>query len=164
MEASITAAIHAINPSATMARPRTMEQVRNQVLGYDRFTAVLFVGFGAIALLLVTIGVYGLVSFSVQMRTREIAVRIAVGANRADVMTTVLRDGLVTTLWGLGVGAGGAWFVTEAMRSVVFGIAKTDFSALAIVAALVMITSALASLIPAKRAAAIDPMLVLTTE
>jgi ABC-type lipoprotein release transport system permease subunit len=79
-------------------------------------------------------------------------------------MTTVLRDGLVTTLWGLGVGAGGAWFVTEAMRSVVFGIAKTDFSALAIVAALVMITSALASLIPAKRAAAIDPMLVLTTE
>jgi putative ABC transport system permease protein len=164
MEASITAAIHKIDHTATMARPRTMEQIRDQVLGYDRFTAVLFVGFGAIALLLVTVGVYGLVSFTVQMRAREIAVRMAVGANRAHVVTTVLRDGLVTTLWGLGVGAGGGWFATEAMRSTVFGIAKTDFSALVIVAVLLMMTSAFATLIPANRAVATDPMQVLRAE
>jgi len=164
MTNSFAAAIHAIDPAATIARPRTMEQIRNQVLGYDRFTMLLFLGFGAIALVLVTIGVYGLISFSVQMRAREIAVRIAVGANRAQVMMKVLGDGLLMTLWGLGLGTVGAWFVTGAMRCILFGVGTTDFSMLAIATALLTLTSTFATLIPADRAAGTDPMQLLRTE
>lgn len=164
MTSSIAAAIHAIDPAAMIARPRTMEQIRNQVLGYDRFTMVLFVGFGAIALLLVTIGVYGLISFSVQMRSREIAVRMAVGANRTQVIVKILRESLRMTVGGLGLGTVGAWFVMRTMRSILFGIGTTDFSILAVVMLLLTLTSTLATLIPANRAASTDPMQVLRIE
>jgi ABC-type antimicrobial peptide transport system permease subunit len=124
-----------------------MEEIRNQVLRCDRFTMVLFLGFGAIALLLVTIGVYGLISFSVQ-RAREIAVRISVGANCAYVLMKVLQDHVLLTLWRLAVGTVGVWLVTRAMRSILIGISATDFSMPVIDAALLTMTSTFATLIP----------------
>ena len=90
---SIGAAVHSVDSAAILARPRTMEEIRNQVLASDKFSMVLFVSFGAIALMLATLGVYGVVSFSVASRRSEIAVRMALGANRIDLVALIVRQG-----------------------------------------------------------------------
>jgi putative ABC transport system permease protein len=161
---TIAAAIHSVDSAVTLARPRTMEQIRAQVLGYDRFTMILFVSFGVIALLLAALGVYGVMSFSVQERTREIAVRMALGANRARVIAKIVEEGIWMACVGLGFGLIGAWFVGRGMRSTLFGIGAIDLGVLGTVAFLLMLVALLACLVPARRAASVDPMRALRTE
>ena len=91
MTKSISAAVHSVSPAATVARPRTMEQIRNQVLSSDRFSMILFLSFGAVALLLAILGVYGVMSFSVAERTREIALRMALGADRTHLIAWFVK-------------------------------------------------------------------------
>ncbi len=164
MTRSIAAAIRSVDSTVTLARPRTMEQIRAQVLGYDRFTMILFVSFGVIALLLAALGIYGVMSFSVQERTREIAVRMALGANRARVITKIVGEGIWMACVGLGFGLIGAWFVGRGMRSTLFGIGAIDLGVLGTVAFLLLLAALLACLIPARRAAFIDPMQALRAE
>jgi putative ABC transport system permease protein len=164
MTRSIAAAIHSVDSTATLARPRTMEQIRAQVLGYDRFTMILFVSFGVVALLLAALGVYGVMSFSVQERTREIAVRMALGANRARVIAKIVEEGIWMACVGLGFGLLGAWIVGRGMRSTLFGIGAIDLGVLGTVAFLLMLAALLACLIPARRAASVDPMQTLRAE
>jgi putative ABC transport system permease protein len=161
---SIAVAIHSVDPTVTLARPRTMEQIRAQVLGYDRFTMILFVSFGVVALLLAALGVYGVMSFSVQERTREIAVRMALGANRARVIAKIVEEGIWMACVGLGFGLLGAWIVGRGMRSTLFGIGAIDLGVLGTVAFLLMLAALLACLIPARRAASVDPMQTLRAE
>jgi putative ABC transport system permease protein len=164
MTRSIAAAIHSVDSTVTLARPRTMEQIRAQVLGYDRFTMILFVSFGVITLLLAALGVYGVMPFSVQERTREIAVRIALGADRVRVIAKIIEEGIWMACVGLGFGLLGAWIVGRGMRSTLFGIGAIDLRVLCIVAFLLMLAALLACLIPARHAASVDPMQALRAE
>ncbi len=158
---SIGAAVHSVDSAAILARPRTMEEIRNQVLASDRFSMVLFVSFGAIALMLATLGVYGVVSFSVASRRSEIAVRMALGANRMNLVALVVRQGLSLAVT---VGLGAAYLLNQGMRGALFGIGHIDFTVLGGVALLLLLAALLACVAPAGRAASVEPMHALRTE
>jgi putative ABC transport system permease protein len=161
---SVGAAVHSVDSAAILARPRTMEDIRNQVLASDKFSMVLFVSFGVIALLLATLGVYGVVSFSVASRRSEIAVRMALGANRLNLVVLIMRQGLSLAVIGLTFGLGGAYFLNQGMRSVLFDIGRIDFTVLGGVALLLLIAALLACAAPAGRAASVDPIQALRSE
>jgi putative ABC transport system permease protein len=161
---SIAAAIRSVDPAANLSRPRTMEQIRTQVLGYDRFSMILFVSFGAVALLLATLGVFGVMSFSVAERTREIALRIALGAGRGRVVAKIIREGVWLACVGLGLGLLGAYFVGRGMRSTLFDVGAIDFTVLGAVTFLLLLAALLACLLPARRAASVEPMQALRME
>ena len=161
---SIGAAVHSVDSAAILARPRTMEEVRNQVLASDKFSMVLFVSFGAIALMLATLGVYGVVSFSVASRRTEIAVRMALGADRLNLVVLVVRQGLSLAVTGLTLGLGGAYLLNQGMRGALFGIGHIDFTVLGGVVLLLLLAALLATVTPAGRAASVEPMHALRTE
>jgi putative ABC transport system permease protein len=161
---SIVAAVRSVDSAAILALLRTMEEIRNQVLASDRFSMVLFASFGAIALLLATLGVYGVVSFSVASRRSEIAVRMALGANRLNLVALVVRQGLSLAVTGLTLGLGGAYLLNQGMRGALFGIGHIDFTVLGGVALLLLLAALLACVAPAGRAASVEPMQALRTE
>ncbi len=161
---SIGAAARSVDSAAILVRPRTMEEIRNQVLASDRFSMVLFVSFGVIALMLATLGVYGVVSFSVASRRSEIAIRMALGANRMNLVALVVRQGLSLSVTGLAFGLGGAYLMNQGMRSALFGIGRIDFAVLGGVVLLLLLAALLACVAPAGRAASVEPMQALRTE
>jgi putative ABC transport system permease protein len=164
MVKSIAAAVHSVDPEIALAQPRSMDEVRELVLSNDRFTLVLFVSFAAVALLLAALGVYGVMSFSVAQRSHEIALRMALGANRGRVIALVVREGLVLAGIGLTVGLIGAYFVGRGMQSTLYGIGKLDLSVFASVALLLLFAAIIACLVPARRAASVEPMQALRAE
>jgi len=164
MVKSIAAAVHSVDPEIALAQPRSMEEVREMVLSNDRFTLVLFISFAAVALLLAALGVYGVMSFSVAQRSHEIALRMALGANRGRVVALVVREGLVLASIGLTVGLVGAYFVGRAMQSTLYGIGKLDLSVFAAGALLLLFAAVTACLVPARRAASVEPMQALRAE
>ena len=161
---SITAAVHSVDPEIAVAYPRSMEQVRDRVLSNDRFTLTLFVCFAIVALLLAALGVYGVMSFSVAQRSHEIALRMALGANRSRVVSLVIREGIALACVGLALGLIGAYFVGRGMQSTLYGIGKVDLSVLASVALLLLTSAIVACFIPARRAASVEPMQALRAE
>lgn len=164
MVKSIAAAVHSVDPEIALAQPRSMEEVRELVLSNDRFTLVLFVSFAAVALLLAALGVYGVMSFSVAQRSHEIALRMALGADRGRVVALVVREGLVLASIGLTVGLIGAYFVGRGMQTTLYGIGKLDLSVFASVAFLLLFAAVTACLVPARRAASVEPMQALRAE
>jgi putative ABC transport system permease protein len=164
MVKSIAAAVHSIDPEIALAEPRSMEEVRDLVLSNDRFTLVLFVSFAVVALLLAALGVYGVMSFSVAQRSHEIALRMALGANRGRVVSLVVREGLALACIGLALGLIGAYFVGRGMQSTLYGIGKLDLSVFASVALLLLCAAVIACLVPARRAASVEPMQALRAE
>jgi putative ABC transport system permease protein len=125
---------------------------------------VLFASFAAAALLLAAIGIYGLMAFAVSQRTPEIGLRLALGASKRRVVWLVLREASVLALFGLGIGLAGALLVGRAMRTALYGVGSLDFSVIMLVGVILFFTALLASYLPARRAAAIDPMQALRTE
>jgi putative ABC transport system permease protein len=164
MVKSIAAAVHSVDPEIALAEPRSMEEIRDLVLSNDRFTLVLFVSFAVVALLLAALGVYGVMSFSVAQRSHEIALRMALGANRGRVVALVVREGLVLAAIGLTLGLIGAYFVGRGMQSTLYGIGKLDLSVFASVALLLLFAAIIACLVPARRAASVEPMQALRAE
>ena len=164
MVKSIAAAVHSVDPEIAVAEPRSMEEVRDLVLSNDRFTLILFVSFAVVALLLAALGVYGIMSFSVAQRSHEIALRMALGANRSRVVALVVREGLALACVGLALGLIGAYFVGRGMQSTLFGVGKIDFSVFASVALLLLLAAVIACLVPARRAASVEPMQALRAE
>ncbi len=164
MVKSIAAAVHSVDPEIALAEPRSMEEVRDLVLSNDRFTLVLFVSFAVVALLLAALGVYGVMSFSVAQRSHEIALRMALGANRGRVVALVVREGLILAAIGLTLGLIGAYFVGRGMQSTLYGIGKLDLSVFASVALLLLFAAIIACLVPARRAASVEPMQALRAE
>lgn len=164
MQKSIAGAIHAIDPTLPLAQVRTMEQVMNEHLSGDRFSAVLYVSFAGVALLLAAVGIYGVMAFAVAQRTHEIGLRMALGADRARVLGLVLREGMTLAVAGLAVGLAGAWFVGRAMKSVLYGTGAIDYTALSVVAAVLLVSALLACWFPARRATTVDPIAALREE
>jgi putative ABC transport system permease protein len=164
MTKSIAAAVHKVDPDVALATPRTMEQVRHDVLSDDRFTLVLFACFAAIALLLAALGIYGVMTFSVAQRAHEIALRMALGATRGRVVALVLREGVTLAAIGFALGLLGAYFIGRAMQSTLYGVSALDLSAFSIVGCVLLAAALLACFLPAHRAASTEPMRVLRTE
>jgi putative ABC transport system permease protein len=161
---SVAAAVHSVDPQIALGEPRTMDQVRDEVLANDRFTVILFASFAAVALLLATLGIYGVMAFSVAQRSHEIALRMALGATRNRVVAMVIREGVTLAFVGLGLGLIGAYFVGRTMRSMLFGVGAMDFSAFGLVGLILLTAALLACYLPARRAASVEPMKILRTE
>jgi putative ABC transport system permease protein len=138
-----------------------MREIVSATVAQRRFQMVLTSLFAFVALLLGAVGVYGVVSYSVACRTRDIGLRIALGAMRGDVMRWVFSNGMRPVLMGLLVGLGGAIAIATALRSLLFGITPTDPVSLGSVALVLLLSSALACYLPARRAARLDPVIAL---
>ena len=125
---SISAAVNAVDPEAALALTRTMRQVHDEALANDWFMLVLFSIFAILALILAAVGIYGVISFTVGQRFQEIALRLALGSTRNSIVVSVVREGLLLSGVGLGLGLIAAYFLARAMGSVVFGVGATDFA------------------------------------
>lgn len=156
--------IRGLDPDLPMTAVMTMDHVVGNAMAADRFYSALLGGFAAVALALAAVGIYGVTSSVVAQRTHEIGVRIALGAGRRQVIVHVLREGMATALAGTAMGAAGAFFVGRMMVGMVYGVETTD-PVLFIAVALMLLAAALvACLVPARRAASVDPMVALRQE
>jgi putative ABC transport system permease protein len=161
---TIAAAVHSVDPQIALARLRTMDQVKDESLGEDRYTMVLFATFAAVALLLAAVGIYGLMAFGVAQRTQEIGLRLALGAGKPRVIWLILREASLLAAVGLGIGLAGSVLVGRTMRTTLYGVAAMDFAVIVSVAVILFFTAMFASYLPARRAASIDPMQALRTD
>jgi ABC-type antimicrobial peptide transport system permease subunit len=125
---------------------------------------VLFFSFAVLALLLAAVGIYGVMAFTVAQREHEIGLRMALGASRNHVLSLILKEALMLAFLGLGLGLVGAYFVGRAMHSTLYGIASIDLAAVSVVAFVLLCAALLASWLPARRAAAVEPMQALRGE
>ena len=143
---------------------QTMEEIIADSLAERRFSMILLGLFAALAVLLSTVGIYGVISYIVSQRTREIGIRVALGATRSDVLRTVLLQGTIMTAIGIAAGLALAVAVTRLLATVLFGVTATDPLTLAAVAALLTAVSLAATYIPARRASHLDPTTALRYE
>jgi predicted permease len=155
--------LHELNPEIPPWF-RTFSQVYSASLGSRRFTVILVGCFGMLALLLAAVGIFGVTAYSVSRRTREIGVRVALGARSRDVLTMVLGQGLRTILIGIGIGFAGSLAITRTLQSLLFGVTPSDPITFAAVILLLATTALLACYIPARRAAKVDPIVALRCE
>jgi len=145
-------------------RFRTFSQIYSASLGSRRFNLVLIAIFGIVALLLATAGVFGVMAYSVSRRTREIGVRVALGARSRDVLIMILSQGMRTIVIGVLIGLAGSLALTRTLSSLLFGVSATDPLTFAAVVALLVATALMACYIPARRATKVDPMVALRYE
>lgn len=161
---SVEAAIHRIDPAQAVSDVETMDEVFSDSVARPRFQLALLAVFAGLAVLLAAIGVYGVVSYSVSRRTREIGIRVALGARSGDVSRLVLREGLLLAGAGVAMGLAGAYASTRVLRSLLFEVTPTDPLTLGSVAGLLLAVAVLAALLPARRAAKVDPLVALRYE
>jgi putative ABC transport system permease protein len=164
MARTVAEAVHSVDPQIALAYLSTMDEVKDKLVAGDRFTLLLYGCFAGLALLLASIGIYGVMAFIVSQRTQEIGLRIALGASRSNVTSLIVRQGTILAMIGLGFGIGGAVLVGRAMQSTLYGVATLDPFVIVSVAAILLATAVLACYMPARRAAGIDPMQALRTE
>jgi putative ABC transport system permease protein len=164
IQQAVGAAIRASDPDLPMADVKTMEQLVHESMAGDRFTTVLFASFAVVALALAAVGIFGVMSFVVAQRTHDIGLRMALGARRGRVLAEVLREGMVTALVGVAVGTAGAYAVGRAMQGFVYGVGTFDLAAFSLVVATLLGSALVACVVPARRAASVDPMVALRQE
>ncbi len=162
--ATITRAVHAMDPELPVSRVRTMEEFQSASVAQPRFTALLLAGFALLAMSLALVGVYGVMSYTVSQRTREIGVRIALGADRQDVVWMVVRHGLALAGIGIVIGLLGAAAGTRLLERLLFGVSATDPMTFVTAAAALGVASVLATCIPALRAARVAPSTALRSD
>src|SRR5206468_10481335 len=161
LQPSITNAVHEADPALPIIRLRNMEDVFRDSVRRPLMLMQLFTAFAGFALLLAAIGTYGVLSYVVTQRRREIGIRMALGAERALVLRSVMGHGLKLTGVGLVAGLAGALVLTRLMETLLFGVRPSDPATLAGVAALITAVAAAASLVPAVRATRVDPLVSL---
>ncbi len=156
--------VKAMDPNLPIINMRTMTEVVSRSVWQPRLYAILFGVFAAVALALASVGLYGVMAYSVSERSREIGVRMALGAERRDVLKLVVAQGMTLTLIGIGVGLAAALALTRLMRSLLFEVSVTDPLTFAGLAALLSVVALLACYLPARRATKVDPMVSLKCE
>ena len=164
MADSLRAVVRSIDPQLPLTQVESMEQVVAEGQASRRFNTVLISSFAAAAVLLALLGIYGVIAFSAAMRTQEMAIRLALGSQRAGVMRLVLVSGAKLGLLGCGIGAIGAVFATHLLRSMLFQIDPLDPFVMVLAAISIFLLALAASVIPARRAASIEPMQALRAE
>ena len=157
-------AVAEVDPNVPIFEMKTEEQAVNDLLNQDRLFANLSAMFGALALLLAAIGLYGVRTYAVARRTTEIGIRMALGANGRTITQMILRETAWLSLFGVTTGIGAGYAITRYVRAMLYGIAPHDLATFAGAAALLIAVAALAGYLPALRAARVDPMVALRHE
>jgi putative ABC transport system permease protein len=156
--------VRSLDPEVPLFQVRSMQEVLSESVAPRRFNMLLLAAFAGLALLLASVGIYGVMSYSVSQYTHEIGIRMALGARAADVLQLIVRQGMGLVLVGLAVGAAGALALTRVMRSLLFDVKPWDPLTLASVSVLLAAVAFAASYIPARRATRVDPMIALRYE
>ncbi len=156
--------VASIDPDLPISNVQTMDHLIDATVSDRQQQMTLLSVFAALALLLASIGLYGVLAYAVTQRSREIGLRMALGASSSNVTGLVVRHGLMLTLLGLALGLAGSWASTRALKGALYGVSSTDPKTFATVAALLTLVAFAACLIPARRAARLDPIVVLREE
>jgi putative ABC transport system permease protein len=164
LTASVRNTIHHLDPNLPVADVRTMDEVVGAAVATPRFTSVLLSIFAGLALTLSAIGIYGVLSYLVSRRTREIGIRVAIGARRPEIVRMVLGSGIVLALVGIGGGLVLALVITRMLGGLLHGVTPADPATFAAVAVLLTVVAAAASVVPAWRASRVDPVVALKSE
>ena len=162
--AAVRKRVREVDSSLPIHNVRSMRQIRADSIARERFILALVGSFAAVSLLLAMVGIYGLMSYVVTQRTREIGIRMALGAQARDVRILVLRQGLTLALAGVAIGLGGAFALTRVMKTLLFEVSATDPLTFALITLLLTLVALLACWIPARRATKVDPMTTLRFE
>ncbi len=161
---AVRGAVHDLDSQLPVYAPRELSQIVSESSEQQRFVALLLGLFGGLALVLASVGIYGVISYSVAQQTHELGIRMALGAGRRDVLGMVLGEGLRLALYGIGAGLAGALVLTRLMSSLLYGVRPSDPLTFAGVAALLVLVALAACYIPARRATKVDPMVALRYE
>jgi ABC-type antimicrobial peptide transport system permease subunit len=166
LAAQVQREIHSLAPDVSIVDLRTMKQSLEGGTGYFafRFGASLAVQMGLVGLLLAVVGVYGVVSFAVSQRTREIGIRMALGSSPSDILLLVMRRGVALVIAGVLVGLIASWALSRTIRHVLVGVSATDPFIYATAAVTLSCAALIACWIPARRATRVDPMVALRYE
>jgi len=158
--------VRELDPDVPVYGVQTMEQVINdsRATFMRRYPAYLIAVFACVALLLSVVGIYGVISYTVTQRTRELAIRLALGAQGRDVLRLVMRHGLLLALAGVGLGLAASLALTRLMSGLLFGVSAADPSVYGAVALLLVSVALLACVVPARRATKVDPTVALRYE
>jgi predicted permease len=162
--AAIRAELASLGGNATLSDAKTMEQLRGELIADRRFTLILVAIFSALALILASIGIYGVISYSVAQRTREIGIRMALGAGPRQVLSMVVGGGAKLAVIGITIGAAGALVLTRFIRSFLFGVSPSDPLTFIGISLILAGVALLASYVPARRAMKVDPNTALRYE
>ncbi len=160
----VVSEVHALDPNVVVSEIQTMQELLYRSLARQRFAAVMLFAFAAFALLLATVGVYGVLAYLVSQNRREIGIRIALGANAANVLGLVVRYGMGLAAIGIAVGFLGATLLTRVMAALLFGITPTDPLTFGAVLFILGAAALMATIVPAWRATGVDPMVALREE
>jgi len=161
---AVTRVVQSVDKDARITNIETVGQTLSNSAAEPRFQTTLVGSFGVLGLVLAVIGIYGVISYSVVQRTHEIGIRMALGAQRGDVLHMILREGMLLATTGIAVGIGGALVLTRVLRSMLFEIEPTDPATFVGVAIILTIAALAACYVPARRATRVDPMLALCCE
>ena len=161
---SLRARVGELDPELPISGIRTMDQMVSESLRQPRFTTLLLSIFAVVALVLVAIGLFGLISYSTAQRTREIGVRVALGASRKGVFRMIIGRGVALALAGAGIGILGALILTRFLESMLFDVSPTDPATFAFIVPVLLVIAGIASYLPARRAMKVDPMEALRYE
>jgi putative ABC transport system permease protein len=164
LTSALTSAVHQVDPDVPVAGADTMDDIVDESLSQQQLNMTLLGIFGGLALLLAAIGIYGVEAYAVRQRAREIGIRLALGAQRSDVLSLIIGEGLALTAIGICAGLAAAVGLTRLMASQLYGVSATDPLTLAAVVVILTIVAFLASWIPARRAMRVDPMVALRYE
>ena len=161
---SIREVVQAQNNQNVISNAQTMNEVIADSLAQRRFAMIVLGAFAAAALLLASLGIYGVISYLVGQRTHELGIRVALGASRRQILSLVLGHGLKMTLAGVAVGLIAAFGLTRLMRNLLYGVGATDPATFAVIAVLLIFVALLACYLPARRATRVDPLVALRNE
>jgi len=164
LAAAVRNEIRSLDRELPVTQVRTLEQRLYASVAQPRFRTTLTAIFAALALILASVGIYGVISYSVTQRAHEIGIRVALGARSRDVLTLVVKQGMTLTLIGLGIGLSASIALTRLMKTLLFGVSATDPLTFIVISLLLMVVALLAALVPARRAMKVDPMVALRFE
>jgi predicted permease len=164
LAAAVRNEIRSLDPDLPVSRVRTLEQHFAMAVAQPRFGATLIGAFAGLALILASVGIYGVISYSVTQRRHEIGVRVALGARSRDVLGLVVKQGMTLTVIGLGLGLGASFALTRLMKTLLFDVSPTDPLTFIAISLSLTFVALLACLVPARRATKVDPMVALRCE
>jgi predicted permease len=164
LAARLQGAVRAVNPAQAVYNVRPMTEVISGAIAPRRANTLLITAFGLIAVALAAVGVYGVIAYGISRRTREIGIRMALGARSGDVLTLVLREGVLLAVLGVAIGLAGAWALRRVIASLLYGIAPSDPVTFVGAALALLVIALVATLLPARQALRVDPARTIRVE